>query len=331
MARKASLTEKEIDELAELAVGNPGEKAETILALYNRSSLRPISLSTVQKKLAEWRKNGKIPPANAALPKEERDLGLEAPWSLGLLANPKYEIAQTAVDSLMEVWRYSLAVGHVLTIREALWAARLAKVFAQRKQTINYSFVESRAYARRQQVCELLNKPMDTRGLDAGLGMDPNEGIFYKLLGIIPFSRELEKVELEPHSRDADRPRHWLKSAPRTVLANINPELFYALHDELNTPNAYMNDLSEKQEYIYAAILVFLSKGPKWSTLSNQETLSLLSQIRQCAIRSTKTMFPRKPDEEILDTDLLNIVGYELTPKTKPWRLFYERIHPSEK
>ena len=262
--------------------------------------------------------------------------GIDEPWSMGACA--KYDMPQNAIDSLMEVWKYSIATGHVFTIREAKWAARLSSTFARRKGHISSLAAYSREYARREQIYELLGKPMDTRDLDAACVMEDSEVLFYETLGMIPRPIINDKTG---ETEDIVN-LFYSENAPKTALLYMKPGLLLSVINEIDTPDEYMNDLSEKQEYIYAAILVFLSKGPKWSTLSREDFLSLLSKIRACVIRLTQRTTELiweyngiryvsgggdgKP-EDIIDTDILNMVGYEFSTRKPNNEAKDERTH----
>jgi hypothetical protein len=250
--------------------------------------------------------------------------GIDEPWSMG--ACVKYDMPQNAIDSLMEVWKYNLATGHIFTIREAKWAARLSSTFTQRKCHISALAAYSREYANREQIYELLSKPMDTRDLDAACVMENSEVLFCETLGMIPSPIFNYKTG---ETKKAVR-LFYSENAPKDALLHMKPGLLLSVINEIDTPDEYMNDLSEKQEYIYAAILVFLSKGPKWNTLSREDFLSLLSKIRACVLRLTQRTTELiweyngiryvsgggdgKP-EDIIDTDILNMVGYEFSTR----------------
>jgi hypothetical protein len=76
-------------------------------------------LSYVQKALTELRN-------------KERELSLDPldrPWSYISLAHSDYTISSDALPVVLKVWAYSLRKEKPLTIRQALWTARLYHVF----------------------------------------------------------------------------------------------------------------------------------------------------------------------------------------------------------
>ena len=187
MSKRARLTSNELTTLlqAEIAcrvgIGNSmaGGKAEKILEKYNelisqgKSKARRISKSSIEHKLADLRHDGKIPPAAANLPTEERPLdsetswSLDEPWSVGCLA--KYDIPSEALPSVMSAYKKRLAENDVLTIREALWIGRLYGVIDPKDLVYDWAFL----YALEEQISEILGKPFDSRNLDSEMMYDP--------------------------------------------------------------------------------------------------------------------------------------------------------------
>ncbi len=101
-----------------------------------------------------------------------------------------------------------------------------------------------------------------------------------------------------------------------------------------------MVGLSEQQDRIYSASLLYLSKGPLWNTLSKQEYLLILAQLKQWVTRDIPPWqfvlyfafdIQRgiKP-EDVLDPDLLKAVGYEVRIEAKNKEVQHERTHRKE-
>lgn len=331
MSRKARLTEKELGLLARAATECPGETAKTVLARYIELEGRTVSLSTVEKKLAKWRENGTISPAKATLPTTERPLGLEAPWSLGVSAQPEYGITPEATGDLLAVWKYCLAIGHVFTIREARWVARLRDAIAEHKSRIGELFAYAQEYAIREQVCKILNRQIDTTDLDAELGIRDRERYVYRSLGLIP------RIAIPFHQREDKRRavQHWRNlSYAATAATNIAVSHIpkAALEDNRDNINElqklfrHTENLPAEQDRMYAALLLFLSKGPKWDTLSTQEYLLFLSELRIWVVEVIPSKLPLEYEmldmkggikpSDILDAAFLEAVGYEVNIKT---------------
>lgn len=76
------------------------------------------SQPTVEKKISEYRK------------REPDDK--ESPWNVFDIANPKYTILSEALPTVLRAWAYERVTYHrQLTIRQALWVARLYSVFRE--------------------------------------------------------------------------------------------------------------------------------------------------------------------------------------------------------
>ena len=191
--RKPNLTDKELALLTQITLDNPGGKAVTILSKFNNENAgRHIKLSTVQKKLAEWRKPGedgtpaKIPPANASLAKSGRPLGLEAPWSLGCVA--QNDLPAEVIPLLLDICEEQRHIhrtyhGGPLTIRQAFWISKLRCVIQPPRVTVRFfknttiSLLYDWAfeYARKQQISEITTGPFDTSILDIMITSYPEQ------------------------------------------------------------------------------------------------------------------------------------------------------------
>ena len=344
MSRKARLTEKELGLLARAASERPGETAKTVLARYIELEGRPVSLSTVEKKLADWRRDETIPPATAALPTEERPLGLEAPWSLGASAQAEYGMTPEATGDLLAVWKYCLATGHVFTIREARWVVRLRNAIPDYKGRISELFAYAYEYAIRERICRILNKQIDTIDLDGELGINDRERFVYRALGLVP------RLAVPFHPRQTEKAIDFLKhlawpasAATMTAFFNI-PKAAKDTGDidEMRKLFRHTENLPAEQDRIYAALLLFLSKGATWNTLSVQDYLLILSGLREWVteVISSKHLLEYemlddtggiKPTD-ILDPAFLEVVGYEVNIKTtnKAKGAHHERTHSKE-
>lgn len=76
------------------------------------------SQATVEKKISEYRK------------REPDDK--ESPWSVFDITNPKYTILSEALPTVLRAWAYErVTYRRPLTIRQALWVARLYSVFRE--------------------------------------------------------------------------------------------------------------------------------------------------------------------------------------------------------
>ena len=368
--RTRNLEAKEKQSLRQIMLEDPHGKITDYHRRYNwiakHRNERTIAVSTVQKWRKKWIKAGEIPPA-----KDNKDLldsndtnkwSLDKPWSFGYLSYPECEIAQDAVDVIVKVQRYSLKVRlKNLTIREALWVARLAKGVISRIEDDNDGEVSDEVsdkvkkesindwkmhnllsfalrYAQREQICELNpnSKFKDTNDIDMQWVLNTNEQILYQYLGIIPeiSSHDLKREEIEQFVKEGGTLSVFdFCSATSCLLFNTYRDVWKKVVDDNNDAdtNRFMNyifDIIDEQDLIYAVILRYLSKGPKWNTLSGKEYLLLFNGIKnmkECADDydiddmiesiSKDTPINKFIPQDIIPYELLEMVGYEADAK----------------
>ncbi|MGA2669907.1 MAG: hypothetical protein ABSF21_00595 [Dehalococcoidia bacterium] len=137
------------------------------------------SLSTVQKSLAEVRRNMANPS-----PEDE-------PWSTAEINKyPELKIeppTPEALEVLFKVWKSRISRGDTFTIREAKWTARLS-MFEQ--DTKRLSFIASR-HARTELIFELISRPFNSTELDRALmGLPVAISGFESFLWLLAETRE---------------------------------------------------------------------------------------------------------------------------------------------
>ncbi|MFC1928642.1 hypothetical protein ACFLXK_03435 [Chloroflexota bacterium] len=329
--RGPNIPEKVRSIIADVYLEDEKQVAEKIMYEVHRRlreadmQLRPgwPGLSAVQKELIKIRKSDA----------EEAKKGLEATWSLGVSAQSEHGITSESTSALLAVWNHCLAIGHVFTIREARWVARLRSTFA----TSGYIrtgelFAWAYEYAIRERICQVLNQRIDTIDLDAELFIKSRERYVYRSLGLVP----REKVPFDKREEQLGSTFHgyllWAKQAATNIAFNHIPKAAMRTAIDAGEPNelqtlfSITEKLSSEQDRIYAALLLFLSKGPKWDTLSTQEYLLILSALREWVSKVIPSKHPL--EYELLDTDggikptdildpaFLEVVGYEVNIKT---------------
>lgn len=163
-------------------------------------------VSAVQKHLKKIRKNDEA--------RSPESKGLDTPWSIGTLA--QYPIPPEALLAVLrafyaerrtdvatdEYFRTGYEFGYktYLTIREALWIARLSVLFKYPTLAVSASPEEDIAqyarfnlvtaklvkwahmYALEEQTAEILEKPLDTSHLDIGFYIHARDEIFRSLV-----------------------------------------------------------------------------------------------------------------------------------------------------
>ena len=176
------------------------------------------SLSTVQKVLATYRKN------KSKFPEDP----LERPWSMATLDD--YPIPPEAILSVLEVWKFRIEKGDILTIREAKWVARLSGVL----KTIEDISYEAFEYARFELMFQLLNRPFDSTYLDRELmGLPPPELLVWQ--GLVAasfhpsilrwsskemFMKEVEQLRDRARKEEAEGLRDWIRKVEQKEAQN---------------------------------------------------------------------------------------------------------------
>jgi len=259
---------------------------------------------------------------------------LDAPWSIA--ASLKYGISPEATADLINVWKYCLAIGHTFTIREAKWVALIRTAIQTSRNVYQYRgallFGYANEYAIRERISEILSSPMDTRDIDGNLCFQERDWdwVVFRAIGMIPrlttkyYNKELSEYNLFSI---------YINAASYIAEQNM-PEV------DPNRIISLASELSEKQAYMFAALLSYLSKGPLWREISTRvEYLSILDYLTDLVTKElvddletsfhTKTSYKEldvshsrdRPNglapEDVLSPDLLKLVGYEVATHTQ--------------
>jgi len=284
----------------------------------------------------------------------EDQKALDEPWSLA--ASIKHRIPPEATSDLLMAWRYSLAAGYPLTVREAQWLAYLRNIHRLPEKTGVESTMRllnlACDYAHRERVCDILQTPCTTSDLDGALVMPPWElgtAMVLGKLSAITWPAD-QNEQLERLGTDAEQDRyagatpaaHADSSVDRLVWSE-SPDLLVAeLRERMEEANRYMKEphrprkerqeLSEEQDLVYAYWLWYLGRGPRWKLLSRAERsgikCQLLTWVKEEVKKNTKPPGFIIPSQgfwattapwNIIDPDLVKLVGYDVPdqPDTK--------------
>lgn len=258
---------------------------------------------------------------------------LDGPWSLG--ASDETGISPEATADLLDVWKYCLAIGHTFTIREAKWVARIRTAIQTSRNVYRYRGAlllgYAKEYAIRERISKISGSPMDTRDIDGNLCFQERDWdwIVFRATGMIP------RLTTE----------YYIKELSEYNLFNIyfNAASYVAEQNmskvDLNRITSLASELSEKQTYMFAALLSYLSKGPLWKELSDREYLSILDYLTDLVTKElvddleesfdTKGIYETLDvsnwhdrlnglvPEDVLSPDLLKLVGYEVATHTE--------------
>lgn len=251
---------------------------------------------------------------------------LDKPWSLG--APDETGISCEATVDLLDVWKYCLAIGHTFTIREAKWVARIRTAIQASENIYQYRgallFGYAHEYAIRERISKILKSHMDTHDIDSNLCFQERDWdwVVFRAMGIIPrLSTKYFNKELSEHNFLGI----YFNTASYVAeqnMPNVDPNRIKGLAQEL----------SDKQAYMFAALLSYLSKGHLWKELSIMEHLPILDYLTDLVTKElvdeesfhTKGIYMQldvsnwrdRPNgltpEDVLSPDLLELVGYEV-------------------
>lgn len=319
--------------IAEVYLEDTNRVAKEIVAELHRRlrnqgmQLKPSwpGLSSVQKELTKQRKTD-----DARTPESKK---LDKPWSIG--SSIEHDIPPEATADLLDVWKYCLAISHTFTIREAKWVVHIRTALQTSQNVYQYRgallFGYANEYAIRERISEILGSPMDTRDIDGNLCFQEHDWdwIVFRALGMIPrlttnyYNKELSEYNLFG----------IYFNAASYMAGQKMPKV------DLNRIGALASNLSEKQAYMFAALLSYLSKAPLWNKLTDREYLSILDYLTDLVTQELvddveeasyiKTSYGKldvsayydRPNgltpEDVLCPDLLKIVGYEVTTHTE--------------
>ena len=254
---------------------------------------------------------------------------LDEEWSLG--ASDENGISTEATADLLDTWKHCLAIGHTFTVREAKWVARMGTAVKATQNVYQYRgallFGYAHEYAIRERISEISGSPMDTRDLDGNLCFQERDWdwIVFRATGMIP------RITIKYY--DKELAEHNLFGIYFNVASYVAEQKMHGV--DPNKINDLALGLSDKQACMLAALLLYLSKGPLWKELSNEEYLSILDYLKDLVMKELADDLEResfnikfnyqsldfshwgdRPNglapEDVLSPDLLKLVGYEV-------------------
>ena len=296
-------------------------------AMKNPSMKRLALVDKVEKELRELKLT---PPAKdtmlklfqkAPKPGEE-----DKPWSLA--KSVEYTLNPEATEDLLGIWSYCLAADREFTIRQAKWVCYLRSTVyvpeqqSQLKSSYLYSF--SSLYANRERICKSLNVDLDTYDLDIFVGLSKMEALPALKTGVLDKNR-LRIRESLPETI-IGKVRTQYEDVTDTILDNLGfkneiPSFYHPLHDRPKLDEEFFP--IELLDHVNAYWLRYISKGPKWQTLSHKEQRNIILELQQSIEEEAKKEDHRKVNQYLVmgrwePTELLKAVGYEVNdPITK--------------
>ncbi len=246
---------------------------------------------------------------------------LDEPWTTDVCSEYASDFPPESIPYLLQLWRYSIHLDEVFTIRHAIWAARLA--FQLKDMDVAEIWLRSCQYAHEEKISLLAKTSMRTFQLDASLVMDDweretvdvNNGLPYEDIHHTPINRARDDGIMEEYINVLS------DYGPSESLEQYNKlKRLYYLIVELPSPCKYFNDIETR--LIYLSHLTYISKIPKWKTLSPEEIREIIVDLRKWVL-DVKTN-PEK-FENPCKTSAPHIVDVNQDPTLVPTHI-YERL-----
>ena len=279
-------------------------------------------------------------------------------WTMASLKdNP---LPPESIPSVLKVWRYASNTGEKFSLGQAEWVARLYTSFAQ----ISLLWFWSYSYAHEERLSIVTNQEMDSFLLDSNLILSHWER---HTLDLTDFREKPIKYRTErflPEDKDGNIIEELLHGIeqinPSKENLNYNERDHALSHLVWALPPLDTLGFTEEARMVYLRWFTYLVKGPKWSSLSPEDALNVIVQLRQlirheqdyrlglhpAVEQPLNTLTGEQPDLsefdsafEIIDgystswpcylaiVDLLRQVGYEQLPK----EVSHERSHHKKK
>ncbi|MBI4236303.1 MAG: hypothetical protein HY688_02990 [Chloroflexi bacterium] len=212
---------------------------------------------------------------------------LDKPWSLGALTH--HELPTHAINDVVEIWKLCLAVGWILTIRQAKWIARLRQTMPSGRDLPedpgywrSNLYTWAHIYALREQATEALGIPNETNDLDFD----------FLLMSTWEWFTALAVGDLQSTWRARERPSRLLEkeiaieSQPGRrggITWGMPHDVVEAQLDMYEAPQLEEHQFSPSAEAskVYAYWLRHLSRGPQWENLPFERRLQIVVRLRE--------------------------------------------------
>ncbi|MFC2007307.1 hypothetical protein ACFLVB_01750 [Chloroflexota bacterium] len=291
------------------------ESVRHYLHLQNKDNVPLPQLRTVQKIIQEAREK-------YSERTDEQKLQ-DKPWTTAASSSHPYHFPPQSIPLLLQLWRYSIHLNHVFTIRHAIWASRLS--FQLKDMDIAEIWLHSRQYATEEELSLVSNTPMRTFQLDGSLVMGSMEKITaegnFKLKDQ-PFG-DIHHTQIKRACDDGIMEEYInvLDDYGRHDSLEQYNELkrLYYLISELPSSSKIFPDMESRM--IYLDNLSRISKFPKWKTLTPEEIKEIIIDLRNWTLNVK--LRREEPKNNKLPLGILNRLGPD--PMLFPTQI-YERL-----
>ena len=207
----------------------------------------------------------------------------DKPWSTAVCSEYVSYFPPDTIPLLMQLWRYSIHLDEVFTIRHAIWASRLA--FQLKDMDIARQWLHTVQYAKEEELSLLSNTPMNTFELDSSLVMGVLEK-FTSNVGLEAQSLRFSRHNFVPTANDCGIMEEFIHAFPMYGFDDEDLDLsqyndrrqLYLLISELPSSSKFFPDMESRM--IYLDNLSSICKLPKWTTLSSKEIKDIIIELR---------------------------------------------------
>ncbi|MBN1856522.1 MAG: hypothetical protein JW846_06165 [Dehalococcoidia bacterium] len=204
-------------------------------------------------------------------------------WSLASLR--EYDLPAECLPTLMQVWRFALNLDQPLTVRQAYWASKLYTIFPNPRYLWMWAF----AAAIGERSAELTGQPLATTVLDT-VAADCS-GWEQRTFRLTEPTWNLSIAHIPALSSVSPDGAACLEAIIAWDVPNapdddeaewFNIEFSDAAHQ---LPTLDSIGLSFQAQMVYLRWFAFLSKGPKWKTISPEEAIDVVVSLRQWVLQ----------------------------------------------
>jgi hypothetical protein len=198
-------------------------------------------------------------------------------WTMASLRdNP---LPPESIPSVSKVWRYAINTDEKFTLAQAEWAARLYTLVPE----IPLLWFWSYQYAHEERLSLAVNEEMDSFIMDSNVILTKWERDTLLMSGfrdkLLRFRAE-RFLPIDKHGNIIEEMLHGIDQInPREDTYNERDHSLSFLIEELPALNTL--GYSDEAKMVYLRWLAYLIKGPKWKTLSPEEALNIIVQLRQ--------------------------------------------------
>ncbi|AHB14242.1 hypothetical protein [Dehalococcoides mccartyi] len=235
--------------------------------------------------------------ARAANSDDSANTLLNEDWSMASLN--RFKISPESIPSVVEAWKYAINTHHKFSIRQAKWAAWLARL-------VNGGallWYWSRKYTILEELAIATNQPMDSFPADRSLLLGIWES---EMLMITDYRKEDmaiydgDSLTIAADGKNIEELWHGIDTCLKQFEQGIFKERDWNLDLEMKQlPPIDTIGLEPEAKLVYLRWFTYLTKGPKWAELSVEEILELITELRAWVLKEQKCLnpLPENPEE----------------------------------